>query len=91
MRLESRRAPGEPSPVARPAARLATAAPSNAPDLSLPDPRRDLPAYRQQQSRRLNAFGWVDRDQGVAHVPIDRAIDIIVLQQVGAPADGRGR
>ena len=29
---------------------------------------------RREQLQRLESYGWVDRDAGVAHVPIERAI-----------------
>jgi hypothetical protein len=36
---------------------------------------------REQQRRRLHGFGWVERERGVVHVPIDRAIDLYVAEQ----------
>jgi hypothetical protein len=35
---------------------------------------------REQQRRRLHGFGWVERERGVVHVPIDRAIDLYVAE-----------
>jgi hypothetical protein len=32
---------------------------------------------RRDQLDRLNRFGWIDRDQGIAHIPIERAMDLI--------------
>jgi hypothetical protein len=40
------------------------------------NPRGELEQLRQIQTRRLNSYGWVDRDRGVVHIPIDRAIDL---------------
>lgn len=40
-------------------------------------PRRD------EAHRRLESTGWVDRDAGVVHVPIDQAMEIVV--QRGKP------
>ena len=28
----------------------------------------------------LNGYGWVDRDAGVAHIPIDRAMDLVLSE-----------
>ena len=36
---------------------------------------------------RLNTYGWVDRKAGVAHIPVDRAIDILAKR--GLPTCGR--
>ncbi|HEY1692506.1 MAG TPA: hypothetical protein VGG39_10105 [Polyangiaceae bacterium] len=33
---------------------------------------------RAEQRRRLTGWGWVDRDAGVARIPIDRAMDVVV-------------
>ena len=35
---------------------------------------------REQQRRRLHGFGWVERERGVVHVPIDRAIALYVAE-----------
>ena len=36
---------------------------------------------RLQQMNRLNTYGWLDRPSGVAHVPIDVAMDMLVQEQ----------
>jgi hypothetical protein len=41
------------------------------------DPRQDLAAWRRAENERLSSYGWVDRDQKVVHIPIDRAIAVI--------------
>lgn len=41
-------------------------------------PQTDLAEWRQQQSVRLNTTGWVDREAGIVHIPIDRAMDLLV-------------
>lgn len=46
-------------------------------------PGRDRIEAHQEQLRRLNGYGWVDRKAGIAHIPIDRAID--VLAERGLP------
>ncbi len=35
-------------------------------------------ALREEQERRLHSYGWVDRDKGLVHMPIERAIDLSV-------------
>lgn len=41
-------------------------------------PQPELDAYLRDQHRRLESLGWVDRAQGVAHIPIDEAIALSV-------------
>ncbi len=44
------------------------------------DPVADLEAYKSQQQERLNSYGWVDKDAGIAHIPIERAIELTAQQ-----------
>jgi hypothetical protein len=39
---------------------------------------------------RLNGYGWVDRQAGVAHIPIDRAIEIVGRSGLASAARGSG-
>ncbi len=32
----------------------------------------------RRQRRQLNSFGWVDREHGLVHIPVERAIDLLV-------------
>jgi hypothetical protein len=48
-----------------------------------PDPVADLDRYRSQREEQLDSYGWVDQKNGVAHIPIERAIDI--MSQQGLP------
>jgi hypothetical protein len=34
-------------------------------------------AWREQARRRLESYGWVDQAKGVAHIPIDQAMDLV--------------
>ena len=36
---------------------------------------------RLQQMERLRSFGWVDREAGVAHIPIDDAMKMYLAEQ----------
>ncbi len=38
---------------------------------------------REAERRRLGSYGWVDRDRGLVHVPIERAFDRIVAEEGG--------
>ena len=34
-------------------------------------------AWREQAHRRLDTTGWVDREKGVVHIPIERAMELL--------------
>ena len=39
---------------------------------------------RAQEEARLNSYGWIDEENGIVHIPIERAMDILAKQ--GLPA-----
>jgi hypothetical protein len=41
-------------------------------------PRTDLDRLRSYEREQLESFGWADRPRGLAHIPIDRAMQILV-------------
>jgi hypothetical protein len=68
--FETLRPPVETSPLARV-------------EIQPPEPRLEanpqvtLDRVRARQDQLLNGFGWVDRDAGIARIPIDRAMAIL--------------
>jgi hypothetical protein len=56
----------------------------------IPEPRllvtpgQDLNAMRAAEDSLLNSYGWIDREKGIARIPIQEAIEI--LAQRGLPA-----
>jgi hypothetical protein len=48
------------------------------------EPPADFAKLKAEELRRLNGYGWVDRKAGIAHIPIDRAIEIV--SSSGLPA-----
>jgi len=40
----------------------------------------DAKEKREEQLRRLNGYGWVDRDKQVIHLPIDRAMQLLSVE-----------
>jgi hypothetical protein len=46
-----------------------------------------LADWRAERKARLNGFGWVDRSKGVAHIPIEKAMDEVLSGALpeGAP------
>jgi hypothetical protein len=49
-----------------------------------PAPIADLQDMRSAEDKILNGYGWIDQSNGVARIPIDRAIDL--LSQRGLPS-----
>jgi hypothetical protein len=47
-------------------------------------PLEAMATLRKQKERHLTSYGWVDKTSGIAHIPIDRAKDIIA--EKGLPA-----
>ena len=46
-----------------------------------PVPELELANLQAANRARLGGWGWVDRDSGIAHVPIERAIDEVAGRQ----------
>jgi len=42
------------------------------------NPGLDLKALKQGEDRRLGTYGWIDREQQVLHMPIERAMDQVI-------------
>jgi hypothetical protein len=36
------------------------------------------------QQERLNSYGWIDREAGTVHIPIERAMSLLVEEGVAA-------
>lgn len=50
------------------------------------DPVGDLAALRAREAARLSSYGWVDRQAGVVHIPIERAMELLVARRGGGAA-----
>lgn len=46
------------------------------------DPAADLNQVRGAQEEMLNSYGWVDKASGTVHVPIDRAMDMLIERKL---------
>ncbi len=44
------------------------------------DVSRAVQQYRDDRAERLTSWGWIDRKAGVIHMPIDRAMDLVVQE-----------
>ncbi len=40
----------------------------------LTNPSAEFDAYRRHSLKRLNGYGWIDRQRGIAHIPIEHAM-----------------
>lgn len=51
------------------------------------DADRRLPSWRAERKAYLEGYGWVDRAKGVAHIPIEQAMEQILAggSPMGAP------
>lgn len=47
-------------------------------------PITDLKEIREAEDKILNGYGWVDQGRGVAHIPVDRAIDLLAQRGLAA-------
>ena len=52
-------------------------------------PPRDMDELRSQDREMLTTYGWVDPSKGVARIPIDRAMSIVVEKGIGAAPEKR--
>jgi hypothetical protein len=60
-----------------------------APDRVPPSPRLEIhtvghwQAFRDAEKARLETYGWMDRQGGAVHIPIERAMELITQRGVG--------
>jgi hypothetical protein len=72
----------DPPPPALPEARMEHTPP--APNLQA-DPRQELLDLRAEAEKLLTTYGWVDENNGLTRVPIDRAMDTLIDQGLPSP------
>lgn len=46
-------------------------------------PSVDLQMLRAQKQTLLESYGWVDRQAGIVHIPIDQAMELLAKRQQG--------
>jgi len=47
------------------------------------DPAADIEQYLAEQNERLHTYGWVNQNAGIVHIPIERAMQLLL--QRGLP------
>jgi hypothetical protein len=67
-----------------PASPLAGYGPQEPPEPRLQvDPAADIARLHAVEQERLAGYGWVDRNAGTVHIPIDRAMQLFTEQRGG--------
>jgi hypothetical protein len=61
----------------------------------LTDPHAERRAYEAEKDSELNSFGWVDRQAGIAHIPIAEAMKLLAAHggrsDTGGPSEAGGQ
>jgi hypothetical protein len=55
-----------------------------------PAPQLDLAQYRAEKEQQLHAIGWVDAAHGIAHIPIESAMDLLAQRSAAAASAAGG-
>ena len=48
-------------------------------------PDQDLKEFRARQEKLLHSYGWVNQEKGIARIPIERAMDLIIQENANQP------
>lgn len=67
--------PAAPSAVVNPNKRVLPPGP-----MLQAHPHQDLVDFCKQQERNVKSYGWVDRQAGIVHIPISRAMNLVLAQ-----------
>jgi len=51
-------------------------------------PFKDIYMLREAESKKLTGYGWVDKDGGVTHIPIERAMEVMLQRGFASRPDG---
>ena len=51
-------------------------------------PFRDVYTLRDDEAKKLTTYGWVDKEGGIARIPVDRAMEVMLQRGFPARADG---
>lgn len=46
------------------------------------NPREDMARFYTEEMRRLNGTGWIDKQRGIAHIPINDAMQLTAQQGI---------
>jgi hypothetical protein len=51
-------------------------------------PFKDVYELRHAENEKLTSYGWVDKEGGVARIPVDRAMEVMLQRGLPARTDG---
>jgi hypothetical protein len=51
-------------------------------------PFKDISELRNTEAGKLTTYGWVDKEGGIARIPIDRAMEVMLQRGFPARTDG---
>ena len=51
-------------------------------------PFQDVYRLRKGEAEKLTSYGWVDKEGGIARIPIDRAMEVMLERGYAARAEG---
>jgi hypothetical protein len=51
-------------------------------------PFKDIYNLRSDEATKLTSYGWVDKEGGIARIPIDRAMEVMLQRGFPARSDG---
>ena len=51
-------------------------------------PFKDVYLLRRGEAEKLESYGWVDKEGGIARIPIERAMELTIERGLPARADG---
>ena len=54
------------------------------------DPAAELAQVQAEQRTRLSSYGWVDPDRKILHIPIERAVELLLERGLPTRASGPG-
>lgn len=50
-------------------------------------PPEDIREFRAKEKAELNSYGWIDRQMGIVHIPIEEAKKLVLDRGLTAPAN----
>jgi len=50
-------------------------------------PSAELAHFRSEENRRLTSYAWINREQGVVHIPVERAIKVLAVRGLPEPRE----
>lgn len=53
------------------------------------DPSDDLVRFRAEEQKRLDSYYWIDKQKGIVHIPIERAMKEIAAEGIHGFPRGR--